>query len=205
MRHLAHRLLFALVSSLALGGCGSLDRQHVSADTHHNRMQDSEPANQVASTSQNKEVAPKAIPAERRTSINLHLFGLSFHPDREGTRRNHVSNEFNYGTGFGYKLHENARGVVNSEAGFYYDSGRNWAKFAGVNYFFKLQNRWRFGADLMLIQSPTYNGGELLVALTPHLTYDFGPAKLNVIYVPKYKQINQFAAFGFYLTIPLWK
>jgi hypothetical protein len=72
-----------------------------------------------------------------------------------------------------------------------------------MSYLFKLDERWKLGADLLVIQSQTYNEGGVFVAPIPRLTYDFGPVVLNGIYVPKYEQINRFAVYGFYFTIPL--
>lgn len=160
-------------------------------------------ADKAAPPETNAAQKQQAPPVKKRLSINLHVFGLSYHPDRGGTRVNHLDNELNTGLGLGYKLRENERGEVNSEIGFFKDSGRAWAKFAGANYLFKEGNRWRWGADLLAIQSPTYNRGKAFVAPIPRLTYDFGPVKANLIYIPKYRQVNEFSVFGLYFTIPL--
>ena len=141
----------------------------------------------------------------RSLNVNLHIFGFSYHPDREGSRVNHLNNEFNAGLGFGYRLHEDKLGLANSEAGLFKDSGNNWAKFAGVCYLFKLDERWMLGADVLLIQSPTYNYGEAFVAPIPRLSYDFGKVIVNAVYIPKYQELNRYSVFGLYFTIPLWK
>ncbi|MCF8178034.1 MAG: hypothetical protein K9J74_05960 [Sulfuritalea sp.] len=124
-------------------------------------------------------------------------------PDRKGTRDRHLDNELNLGLGLNYEVHNDARGLATLETGFFRDSGRNWARFAGAGYQFKLGRNWRLGADLLAINSKTYNNGRSFLAPIPHLTYDFGPVKLNAIYVPRVREFNQFSVFGFYFTVPM--
>ncbi len=132
------------------------------------------------------------------------MYGLSYHTDRQGVRRSHVDNELNSGLGLSYEFHNDDLGAAFVAAGFYRDSGRNWAKLAGPGYQFKFGDgdRWRFGATLPVIQSRTYNNGRTFVAPIPLLTYDLGVVKLNAVYAPKFQQ-NEFAVFGFYFSVPL--
>ena len=180
-----------------------MDHPHQSTDKNV-VIQDTNPPNASASTGATKEPSYLDWSLINRLKIKLNIFGFSYHTDRKGTRECHVDNEFNIGVGFDYKLHDDATGVLGSSVGIYRDSGRNWAKLAGVNYLFKLGDRSKFGADLLLVKSPTYNYGRSLVALIPRLAYDFGPVELNAIYIPKYRDVNQFAVFGIYFSIPLW-
>lgn len=150
--------------------------------------------------------SPREVqPANRESNFNLHIYGYSYHPDRDGVRRNKLDNEFNWGLGLNYVLHEDARGVRFVEAGIYKDSGYNWAKLAGLGYQFKLGERWRLGGGLVGLQSTTYNHGKFFIAPLPILTYDFGTVKLNAIYAPRYEEYNQFDVFGFYVSIPFGK
>lgn len=144
-------------------------------------------------------------PADEQFKLNFHAFGFSYHPDREGTRISHLDNELNIGLGLNYQLHSDARGVAGLEGGFFRDSGRNWARFVGTSYLFKLNERWAAGADVLAIHSPTYNRGKAFVAPIPRVTYDFGPIKLNAVYVPRLDPVNRFAVFGFFITVPLGK
>jgi hypothetical protein len=146
---------------------------------------------------------PTTLPRGSPVTLNLHVFGLSFHPDRVGTRVNHLDNELNVGLGLYYELRNDTLGVTSVESGFYRDSGRNWAKFAGVGYQLKLGERWRLGANLLAIQSETYNKGRAFVAPIPLLTYDFGPVKLNATYIPKVAEYNLFSVYAVYVTIPI--
>jgi len=138
-----------------------------------------------------------ALPGE----FSLHVYGLSYHPDQAGVKRAHVDNQVNPGLGLGYEFHNDALGVAFVAAGFYEDSGRNVAKLAGPGYQFKLGERWRLGATLPVIQSRTYNGGRAFIAPIPMLGYDFGIARLNAVYAPRFQK-NEFAVFGFYLSVP---
>ncbi|MEK7816126.1 MAG: hypothetical protein AAB294_04815 [Pseudomonadota bacterium] len=144
-------------------------------------------------------------PADPRLNLDLLVFGFSYHPDREGVRRNRLDNELNLGLGFNHAFHEDARGVGFVEAGFYKDSGRNWAKLAGAGYQFKLGERWRLGGALVGVYSPTYNHGRFFIAPHPIATYDLGAVKLNAIYIPRTQKKNNFAVFGFYFSIPFGK
>ena len=134
--------------------------------------------------------------------LNVHLYGFSYHTDRQGVRRSGLDNQVNLGLGLNYEFHEDARGVGFVEAGFYRDSGRNTAKLAGAGYQFKLGERWRAGGALVGVQSPTYNRGRFFVTPLPIVTYDLGPVKLNAMYAPRYKNYNQFAVYGFYFSLP---
>jgi len=110
----------------------------------------------------------------------------------------------NAGLGLGYNFHNDDQGVAFFDAGFFKDSGRNWAKFAGPGYQFKLSDHWRLGATLTLLQSQTYNRGRAFIAPIPLLTYDLGALKLNAVYVPRFQQV-EFAVFVLYFSIPLGK
>jgi hypothetical protein len=116
-----------------------------------------------------------------------------------------LDNETNPGLGLHYTFHENERGVGFAEAGFYQDSGSNLAKLAGLGYQYKLGARWRLGGAVAVLQSPTYNRGDMFLAPFPVLTYDLGAVTLNAIYIPRYGDYNHFAVFGFYLGVPLTK
>ena len=135
-------------------------------------------------------------------ALDLNVYGLSYHPDRETVHRQHLDNQVNPGLGLHYELVNNARGITFTEAGAYQDSGRNLAKFAALGYQFKLGERFRIGGALALINSRTYNGGAAFVGMIPLITYDMGRIKLNVVYFPKFAQYNEVEAYGLYFSIP---
>lgn len=134
--------------------------------------------------------------------LDLNVYGLAYHPDRETVHRQHLDNEFNPGLGLHYEIFNNARGITFAELGAYRDSGRNWAKFAALGYQFKLGERWRVGGALAAMDSKTYNHGVAFIGMVPLITYDLGRVKLNAVYFPRVANYNQIAAFGFYISIP---
>ncbi len=143
-----------------------------------------------------------ASAADPPLNLNVHIYGFSYHPDRQGVRRNRVGNEANLGFGLNYAFHEDARGVGFVEGGFYRDSGRNIAKLGGAGYQFKLGESWRLGGALVGIHSPTYNRGRFFIAPMPIISYGLGPVTLNATYAPRFRDYNRFAVYGFYFSIP---
>ncbi|MEO8157971.1 MAG: hypothetical protein ABI648_09260 [Betaproteobacteria bacterium] len=135
--------------------------------------------------------------------IDINVYGLAYHPDREAVHRLNLDNQVNPGLGLHYALVDDLRGTTFAEVGTYRDSGRNQATFAELGYQFKLSERWRIGAALALVESRTYNGGTTFLGMIPLITYDLGPLKLNAVYFPKIGHYNEVAAYGFYLSIPL--
>lgn len=214
MKRSAHWLPPTFAAVLALSGCGTLERRPepaspdraipktVPAKPRTDRVRTAEaPVAAGAGTEPAREVRADSY----LLHLNLHIYGFSYHTDRQGVKRGGLDNELNLGLGINYVFRENPRGVSFVEAGYYRDSGRNWAKLAGVGHQFKFDERWRVGGALVGLRSPTYNNGRFFIAPLPIVTYDFGAVKLNAIYAPHYGDYNQFAVFGFYLSIPLGK
>ena len=140
---------------------------------------------------------------ERGPRLNLSIYGVSYHPDREGTRRGDLDNEHNLGLGLNYTLRENERRLTFVEAGFFRDSGSRTAVLAGLGYQYKFGKRWRLGGALVSVLSPTYNDGRLAFGLLPVVTYDFGRVKVNAMYAPRIGEYNKFAVYGLYFSLPL--
>lgn len=188
IKYLARRLLPAFVLSL-VGGYSTFAR-----------------ASESVSSGGASQSAPKpsveSSPA-RPARFDLHIFGLSYHPDRESARRRKLDNEFNAGLGLSYQFHDSKRGAAFVEAGVYKDSGYNQAAFAGGGYQFKLGEHWSGGAYLLGFDSPTYNDGRFFIAPIPRLAYDFGPATLNAVYAPRYREYNDLEVFALFLSVPL--
>jgi hypothetical protein len=136
-------------------------------------------------------------------ALDINVYGLSYHPDRETVHREHLDNQVNPGLALHYELVNDKRGITFTELGAYYDSGRNWAKFAALGYQFKFGEHWRIGGALAAMDSKTYNDGVGFVAMIPLITYDMGRVKLNAVYMPKFGNYNEVAAYGFYISIPL--
>ena len=187
-----------LAVAAVLGGCATPGRELGSAPPSA-PMQAAQQSGPSISpdTKAGSEASLQLRSEERSRKLNLNVFGLSYHTDREGTRASRLNNEFNPGLGLSYEVSEDDRGVVGLEGGIFKDSGSNWAKFAGVGYQFKLGQHWRLGADLLAIQSQTYNHTRSFLAPIPRLSHDFGSMRVNAIYVPRFGSYSRYASFGF--------
>lgn len=193
-----------LAVATALAGCGTLGHpaQPVPSSGRAQAAQQAvEPA--ASAPDAGREASLRLPSADRSGKLNLNVFGISYHTDREGARASRLDNEFNPGLGLSYEVREDDRGVVGLEVGIFKDSGSAWAKFAGAGYQFKLGERWRLGADLLAIQSQTYNHTRSFLAPIPRLSYDFGSVRVNAIYVPQFGSYSRYASFGFYFTMPI--
>src|ERR1700704_2885822 len=84
-------------------------------------------------------------------ALDINVYGLSYHPDREAVHRRGLDNQVNPGLALHYAIDETPRGTTFLEAGSYQDSGANWAKFAGVGYQFKLGENWKIGGAVALM------------------------------------------------------
>jgi hypothetical protein len=138
----------------------------------------------------------------RIDALDLNVYGLSYHPDRDTVHRLNLDNEFNPGLGLHYEFSDTARGITFAEVGAYKDSGSNLATFAGLGYQFKFAKRWKIGGAVAVVHSQTYNNGVTFLAMIPLVTYDLGRVKLNATYLPKLGHYNEVDAFGFYISIP---
>jgi hypothetical protein len=136
-------------------------------------------------------------------ALDVNVYGLAYHPDREAVHRQNLDNQVNPGLALHYALIDDQRGVTFVEAGGYRDSGRNSAKFAALGYQFKVSERWRFGGAVAVVNSDTYNRGVTFLGMFPLITYDLGLVKFNAVYFPKVPNYNEVDAFGFYLSIPI--
>lgn len=149
---------------------------------------------------------PQVRPADswlNLDKLDLNVYGFAYHPDRETVHRLHLDNEVNPGLGLHYDFRDTERGVTFAEVGAYKDSGSNLAKFASFGYQFKFGEHWKIGGALAVVQSQTYNDGVTFLGMFPLVTYDAGRVKLNAVYLPKFGEFNEVAAFGFYVSIPI--
>lgn len=163
-------------------------------------------ANANAAETDATQVSEQAWPARFQfdlAKLDLNIYGLAYHPDRERVERDNLDNEVNPGLGLHYELRNTERSITFAEIGAYRDSGSNTATFLALGYQFKLGEHWRFGGAGAAMNSETYNHGVAFVGMFPLVTYDFGPVKVNAVYFPKVANYNEVAAFGFYVSIPL--
>jgi len=139
------------------------------------------------------------VPALCCADVGLNIYGLSWHLDADKARELDVDNWFNPGLGIRYRVPDE-RFDWFFDAGFYRDSGRNTALLAGGAVHWHATERARLGLALVLFNSKTYNDGNTFLAPLPIAAWDFGPAQLNVVYMPKVTKINDINTLGFWLT-----
>lgn len=187
-------MLRAVFAGLALTVLGT-----VAADEGGRVVADSASINATAVPS---EQGGKADTWLNLDALDLNVYGFSYHPDRETVHRLHLDNEVNPGLGLHYEFSDTERGTTFAEIGAYQDSGSNLAKLAALGYQFKFGKRWKIGGAIALAHSATYNDGATFLGMFPLITYDMGRVKLNAVYFPKIGDLNEVAAFGFYISIP---
>jgi hypothetical protein len=130
----------------------------------------------------------------------VNVYGASYHFERSRARDLRVDNEFNPGLGVRYRAPINERWDWNVDAGFYRDSGRNTALFAGPGIAFKATEGLRLGGALVLFNSDSYNRGRAFIAPLPVVAYEWRAVTLNVTYFPKIGNFNEINTLGFWLT-----
>ena len=134
-----------------------------------------------------------------RADFGLNIYGLSWHLDADKAREIGVDNWLNPGLGVRYRVPDE-RFDYFFDAGFYRDSGRNTALLAGGAVHWRATQSARLGLALVMFNSKTYNSGNTFIAPLPIAAWDFGPAQLNLVYMPKVSKINDINTLGFWLT-----
>ncbi len=185
----------AVVVTLALGGSFA-----ATATAHAQAKDDATPSETTPVSSEQSRWSDFSFDVDK---LDVNVYGLAYHPDREKVKRENLDNEFNPGLGLHYRLRDTKRGTTFTEVGAYYDSGENWAKFLALGYQFKVGENWKIGGAVAAVHSKTYNHGVVFVGMFPLVTYDFGPVKVNAVYFPKVANYNEVAAFGLYVSVPL--
>jgi hypothetical protein len=140
--------------------------------------------------------------------LGINLYGLSYHFDRDRARELHDDNGFNYGLGARYRLPGESVDWLPGEsidwffdAGAYHDSGRNTAVLAAAGGYWHATERVRLGAALAFLHSRTYNDGQAFVAALPVAAYEWRSVTLNMVYLPKVRELNNINTLGFWLTV----
>jgi hypothetical protein len=133
--------------------------------------------------------------------LGINVYGLSYHFERDRARTIGTDNEFNPGLGLRYNIGENERFRWFADGGFYHDSGRNIAKYGGVGAQWKATQAIGVGAALVAFHSDTYNRGRAFITPLPVVSYDFGPASVSLVYMPRVKTLNEINTVGLWLTL----
>lgn len=146
--------------------------------------------------------SPAMAQTEPAEGWAVNLYGASYHFERERARQIDADNEFNPGLGLRKGLWKSGRQRVYAEVGLYYDSGERWAKTADVTYQYELFDGFRAGVGVFYLHTRTYNRGDPVIAPLPVISYDFGPAELNLVYAPRVGRLNDINTLGAFVS---WK
>ena len=144
-------------------------------------------------------IAALAIAPLARADVGLNLYGLSWHLDGDKARAEGFDNWFNPGLGVRYRVPGEQIDTF-FDAGFYRDSGRNTALLAGAAAHWKATQRARLGLAMVIFNSKTYNNGNTFIAPLPVAAWELNSATFNVVWMPKYREVNEINTLGFWLT-----
>jgi hypothetical protein len=135
----------------------------------------------------------------------INVYGISYHWDRDLAEQNGWDNEFNPGLGFRYHIGTWLKADAIIDAGAYYDSGRNTAKYAAAGLLWPLDRDKRFnlGVALTAFHSETYNQGDPFVAPIPLFSLQFEKVVVNLAYFPKFRDLNEIPITAMFFTFPL--
>lgn len=133
--------------------------------------------------------------------MGINVYGASYHFDREKAKELGLTNEVNPGLGVRWRKAYRPTLDFFADAGFYEDSAENTAKLAGGGALWHATERLRLGGGLVLMQSETYNRGKAFVAPAPVAAYEWRRVTFNLVYFPKYRDVNKTNQVGVWLTI----
>ena len=135
-----------------------------------------------------------------RAEVGINLYGASYHFEREEAKELGLTNEFNPGLGLRWRRPLAEHYELFADAGFYRDSARHTTIVAGVGVLWHAFAGLRLGGAAAPMKSPTYNGGDPFIAPAPLAAYAWRRVTLNVVYFPKFGELNSTNQLGFWLT-----
>jgi hypothetical protein len=136
-----------------------------------------------------------------RADVGINLYGASYHFDRDRAKKLGLTNEFNPGVGLRWRQAQSESWDLFADGGFYRDSKGNTAVLLGGGGSWHATERARLGGGLVLLKSDTYNGNKAFVAPVPVAAYDTRLATLNLVYFPKWRDVNLTNQVGFWVTV----
>src|SRR5438270_107590 len=110
--------------------------------------------------------------------------------DRDKAPELHGDNEVNPGLGLRYRVPRDERLDWIFDTGFYRDSGRNTAFFAGAGASWHAGEHLRLAGALTFFKSDTYNRGRAGIAPLPVAAWDTRCVSFNYVYFPMVRQVH---------------
>jgi hypothetical protein len=136
--------------------------------------------------------------------LGLNVYGLSYHFDRDKAREKGLTHEVNPGLGVRWRAAPSENFDWFADAGFYRDSAAHTAKLAGVGALWHASERLRLGGAGVLLKSETYNHGKAFIAPVPLAAYETRRATFNLVYFPKWRDVNPTSQVGAWVTLWLY-
>jgi len=136
-----------------------------------------------------------------RADVGINLYGASYHFDRDKAREKGLTHEVN--PGLGVRWRETGSGIwdVFADVGLYRDSAAHTAKLAGAGTLWHAGQHVRLGGALVLLKSETYNFGRAFIAPVPLAAYDMRRVTFNLVYFPKWRDVNPTNQVGAWITL----
>ena len=136
----------------------------------------------------------------RADDIGINVYGASYHFDRDKAKQMGLTHEFNPGLGLRWRREASETWDYFVDGGFYSDSKANTAVLFGGGGLWHATDHLRLGAALVALKSDTYNSGKGFVAPLPVAMYEGRRMTFNVVYMPKWQDVNRTNQVGFWLT-----
>ena len=130
----------------------------------------------------------------------LNVYGASYHFDRDKAKELGLTHEFNPGLGARWRREASESWDFFADIGFYRDSKANTAGLLGGGGLWHASEHLRLGGGLVLLKSDTYNDGKAFIAPAPVAAYEGRRMTFNVVYFPKWQDVNRTNQLGFWLT-----
>jgi len=133
--------------------------------------------------------------------VGINLYGASYHFDRDKARERGLTHEVNPGLGVRWRQVEPQGWDLFADAGFYRDSAAHTAKLAGAGALWHAGEHVRLGGALVLLKSDTYNFGSAFIAPVPLAAYEMRRVTFNLVYFPKWRDVNPTNQVGAWITV----
>jgi hypothetical protein len=133
--------------------------------------------------------------------LGLNVYGASYHFDRDKAAEKGLTHEVNPGVGVRWRQVRSESWDLFADAAIYRDSAAHTAKIAGAGALWHAGEHLRFGGALALFKSETYNKGKAFIAPVPLAAWDTRRVTFNLVYLPKWRDVNPTNQVGFWVTL----
>jgi len=132
----------------------------------------------------------------------VNFYGFSYHPDQADSNGNHFHG-WNPGLGAQYTFLHHDRHRLLMDGGIYHNSSAHRSEYISAGYRLRVIYGFEFGPMVALYHSPDQNSGKAFIAPLLVLAYHYKRITMQVVPVPKYKDVNRNAAVGMYFTFKI--